>query len=55
LTIEESVCLADSVSRRGTDEFLDAPAGLVLDEVADGHRGDHDAQVRSSIDSRMWW
>jgi hypothetical protein len=30
----------------GTHEFLDAPAGLGLDVVADGQRGEHDAQVR---------
>jgi len=29
----------------GAHEFLDAPAGLGLDVVTDGHRGEHDRQV----------
>ena len=38
--------LDGAVAAGGSDEFLDAPTGLVLDVVADCHRGDHDAQVR---------
>ena len=37
--------LDGAVAACGADEFLDAPTGLVLDVVADGHRGEHDAQV----------
>ena len=43
------ICLPDgldgAVAAGGADEFLDAPAGLVLDEVADGQGGKHDRQV----------
>ena len=34
-----------AVAAPGTDEFLDAPAWLVLDPVADRQSGEHDAQV----------
>ena len=37
--------LDGAVAACGSDEFLDAPAGLVLDVVTDGHRCDNDAQV----------
>jgi hypothetical protein len=40
--------------RVGADEFLDAPAGLVFYPVADGHGGEHDAQVRFDR-VRVWW
>jgi hypothetical protein len=35
-----------SVAAGGADEFLDSPAGLGLDVVTDGHRGENDRQVR---------
>jgi hypothetical protein len=34
-----------AVEAGGSHEFLNAPTCLVLDVVADGHRGDNDAQV----------
>lgn len=34
-----------AVAAGGADEFLDAPARLGFDVVADGHGGQHDAQV----------
>ena len=37
--------LHGAVAAGGADEFLDAPAGLGLDPVADGHGGEHDGQV----------
>jgi hypothetical protein len=37
--------LRGAVAARGAHEILDAPAGLGFDVVADGHRGQHDAQV----------
>ena len=37
--------LHGAVAACGADEFLDAPTGLVLDPVADGQGGEHDAQV----------
>src|SRR6185312_6925294 len=33
------------IAAGGSYEFVDAPAGLSLDEVADGHRGEHDRHV----------
>ncbi len=37
----------------GPDEFLDTPAGLGLDVVAEGHRCDHAAQVRLNRFAQM--
>ncbi len=34
-----------AIAPRGSHEFLDAPAGLGLDIVADSQRGEHDRQV----------
>jgi hypothetical protein len=34
-----------AVAAGGSDEFRDAPAGLVFDPVADGRGGEHDRQV----------
>ena len=42
-----------AVTAGGLDEFLDAPAGLVLDPARDGERGEHNAQVR--VDGLPWW
>ena len=37
--------LHGALAAGGADESLDAPTGLVLDIVADGHGGEHDRQV----------
>ena len=34
-----------AVAAAGSDEFLDAPAGLVLNPVGDGQGGEHHGQV----------
>jgi hypothetical protein len=38
--------LHGAITACSTDEFLDAPTGLVLDPVADGQCSEHNAQVR---------
>jgi hypothetical protein len=47
--------LDGAITACSTDEFLDAPTGLVLDPVADGQCGEHNAQVRLDGISRLWW
>ena len=34
-----------AVAAGGANEFLDRPAGAVLDEPGDGQRGEHDGEV----------